>query len=478
MSVADSGPYKSRFFNFISEATQKFTDQGSRSWRYFKFATDIALQTALYPIYFILQTVRVTTQKLGTAIKQHLPQLNSGVKSQPPNVDTPIIHILNTVTTETAPPNPACTGGFENSIISQPAAGEIQGVASQIDSQTLVLVQKDNQILDSLTVEQQYQLQQRIILEVADYGYCYRNSSQHPKPFQPQLQPFSHPIHVLSPIRGFWQVLCWVQTSPVAVKINCFGESNFVESVAFPQPSPTFIHTLDAAIAQVEDYSIIPLSQATHSLVQQSQTLRKTVIQTWQYPHLSVKSASSSSLEPGFDQYFYQVQSLILAAIDYFFKDHQQTINSEHIPEEYSEVISASKSSSSLEDPWSNIDSRTNNILSKLKKPKTQNNPIENNRIFQKLQSSLNRFPPPTSPENIGLIPTISPNPLTKTQKCVKESKKTAKATDSPDWLEAQVTSTGYIKHPLEKILGWLDQIMVKVEVAIAKTWYWLTHYE
>lgn len=106
MSVAESGPYKSRFFNFISQTAQKFTDEGSRSWRYFKFATEITLQTALYPVYFILQTVRVTTQKLGTAIKQHLPQLNSEVKSQPPNVDTPIIHILNTVTTETAPPNP------------------------------------------------------------------------------------------------------------------------------------------------------------------------------------------------------------------------------------------------------------------------------------------------------------------------------------------------------------------------------------
>jgi hypothetical protein len=47
-----------------------------------------------------------------------------------------------------------------------------------------------------------------------------------------------------------------------------------------------------------------------------------------------------------------------------------------------------------------------------------------------------------------------------------------------PNWLDAKVTSTGYIKHPLEKILEWLDHMMVKVEAAIFKAWYWLTHYE
>lgn len=133
-----------------------------------------------------------------------------------------------------------------------------------------------------------------------------------------------------------------------------------------------------------------------------------------------------------------------MAGIDYFFKDHQHTINSEHIPEEYSGVISNSKSSS-LEDP---IDTWTNNILSKPKKPKTQNNPIENNRIFQETSIFLKPFPHKNDPENIGLISENSSNPLTKTQNCVIESKRTATATDSPDWLEAQVTSTGYIQHP------------------------------
>ena len=454
MSVADSGPYKSRFFNFISSGTQKLTDQSSRTWRYLRFATEIALQTALYPVYFILQTVRVNTQKLGTTLKQHFPQLNAEVKSQPPDVDPPV---LNTVTTETE-------SLFQNSIPSQPAAAEIQNVASQIDSQTLVLVQKDDQILESLPVEQ-HQLQHPI-----DLGD--QNLVSHPKPFQDSP-------NLIAPIRGFWQVMGWVQTSPLAVKINCFGESDLVQSVSFPQPSPEFIHSLDFAIAQVEDYSIIPLSQATHSLVQQSQTLGKTVIQTWKNPHLSVKSASA--LETGFDHYFYQVQSLIFAAIDYFFQDHQQTIHSEDIPEQFSGGIST-LTPASLADPRLTIDARTNNILSKFKKPKTRNHPIENNRIFQNIQVSLNRFSTKTTPEDMGLISATVPKPLTKTPGCVIDFDQIppdpSSPTYEPDWLEAQVTSTGYIKHPLEKILGWLDQIMVKVEEAIAKTWYWFTHYE
>ncbi|VXD25615.1 hypothetical protein PL8927_900016 [Planktothrix serta PCC 8927] len=465
MTVADSGPYKSRLFNFISLTAQKLSDEGSRTWRYFRFATEITLQTALYPVYFLLQTVRVTTQKLGTAIKQRLPQLQSpqNPPPQPPDVDTAIVHILNTVTTETE-------SLFPNSITSPTLDIEIQGIASQLDSQTLVLVKTDNQILDSLTVEQQHQLQQQILLEEGDYFYFDQNLAQ-------QQNPFSTPI---PPLRWFSQVMSWIQTSPVAVKINCFGESDVVDSVSFPLPSPEFIHNLDGAIAQVEDYSIIPLSQVTHSLVHQSQTWGKTVIQVWRQPpqpHLSVKS--ESTLEQGFDEYFYKIQSLILAAVDYFFGSHHPPISSVETPEQFSGVISASSSSPTLtplEDPWLTANNLTNNILSKLQKPKiaksrpsspsqtpkTPNNLPDQNAVWEKVQLSLNRFQTEETPTN----------PLTKSIDYVKESPET-----HADWLEAQVTVTGYIKHPLEQILGWLDQLMVRVEETVAKVWYWLSHY-
>ncbi|MGC9502890.1 hypothetical protein [Baaleninema sp.] len=43
-----------------------------------------------------------------------------------------------------------------------------------------------------------------------------------------------------------------------------------------------------------------------------------------------------------------------------------------------------------------------------------------------------------------------------------------------PDWLEAQVEDSSYVKHPLEVVLEWLDRVMLKVELWIGKLWNWL----
>jgi hypothetical protein len=43
-----------------------------------------------------------------------------------------------------------------------------------------------------------------------------------------------------------------------------------------------------------------------------------------------------------------------------------------------------------------------------------------------------------------------------------------------PNWLEAQATAIGYVKHPLEVILEWLDRAMVWLEEKILKVWQWV----
>ncbi|NJO53285.1 MAG: hypothetical protein HC840_32130 [Leptolyngbyaceae cyanobacterium RM2_2_4] len=41
-------------------------------------------------------------------------------------------------------------------------------------------------------------------------------------------------------------------------------------------------------------------------------------------------------------------------------------------------------------------------------------------------------------------------------------------------WIETEATLVGYVKHPLEQILEWLDSGMVWIEEILAKAWNWL----
>jgi hypothetical protein len=41
------------------------------------------------------------------------------------------------------------------------------------------------------------------------------------------------------------------------------------------------------------------------------------------------------------------------------------------------------------------------------------------------------------------------------------------------DYLETKAVSVGYIKHPLEQVLEWLDQIMLRLETIAVEIWEW-----
>jgi hypothetical protein len=43
-----------------------------------------------------------------------------------------------------------------------------------------------------------------------------------------------------------------------------------------------------------------------------------------------------------------------------------------------------------------------------------------------------------------------------------------------PDFLEADSVSVGYVKHPLELLLEWLDQTMLRLEESILQISKWL----
>lgn len=45
---------------------------------------------------------------------------------------------------------------------------------------------------------------------------------------------------------------------------------------------------------------------------------------------------------------------------------------------------------------------------------------------------------------------------------------------EKPDFIETKATPMGYVKHPLEVLLEWLDRGMLLIEQAIVKVWRWL----
>jgi hypothetical protein len=47
----------------------------------------------------------------------------------------------------------------------------------------------------------------------------------------------------------------------------------------------------------------------------------------------------------------------------------------------------------------------------------------------------------------------------------------------APDWIETEAIATGYVKHPLEKILEWLDVGMLLLEEVTIKAWQWMRQF-
>jgi hypothetical protein len=106
----------------------------------------------------------------------------------------------------------------------------IQGVATLIETRTLVLVTVDNQILDILTPQQQQKLASKISWEMADLLRQWRLAQASERQRVQRLGTTVNQRRLLPPMRLFWQLMAWVQTSPVAIAANLFQESALVSS--------------------------------------------------------------------------------------------------------------------------------------------------------------------------------------------------------------------------------------------------------
>ncbi|MEG4489586.1 hypothetical protein [Microcoleus sp. D2_18a_B4] len=271
MSNGYYGPYQSRLLNFISKQSRQVADNCDRTWRQIKEATLTATQILLYPAYLLVQSSRMLGRQLReSSQKVELPELQEFAGDE--NSDLPqncyqgetseessiaeILHLAENLlnSSQTAKTlasfpllinqgntannlHPAINFSGQTakhqttSVLEHPLAKtqlqpqpKVEGIASFIPARTLVLVGKENQILDILTPEQQEMLEGRITWEVANCGPEQREITQKELKFNLGLESAAKKAQ-LPPMRRFWELMAWLQTSPVALKRNQFGES-------------------------------------------------------------------------------------------------------------------------------------------------------------------------------------------------------------------------------------------------------------
>ncbi|PZV19311.1 MAG: hypothetical protein DCF22_00025 [Leptolyngbya sp.] len=173
-----SEPYQSQFFRKLLRQTRQWLDLRQQTVRQLQVAASWSAQILLYPAYALFQSARFVKRSLGESLGKTLGQ---AIQPDPisllpaenlDEIEIPLQSAPLQLTAETALQQVFHT--IERFSLSErlpiglePQKTRIRAIACLVETQTLVLVTQFNQILDVLPPHQQYELAQRISLEVA-----------------------------------------------------------------------------------------------------------------------------------------------------------------------------------------------------------------------------------------------------------------------------------------------------------------------
>ena len=399
----------------------------------------------------------------------------------------------------------------------------VQGIASQLSTRTLVLVTAQNEILDILTPQQQQRLQQRIIGEVAAYWRHWRLADV----------PTTDRVNSLLPWWSLQRLTGWAHLSIGVLKLPrkiaaSLGQQesslvrhqagvtdgSSVESLIYPYQALTL---LDRTVAELES-SVVPVSQVAIALTQRSRELVQ-ILRQFSVSWVGKVQQVNSLDDPSTADRTVRIQALIWSAIEYFFGDRRQNLGQtaskqrglphrqasqlpltpphllvgadadpwltmsdlfdqpppaglpqidqpQDIPQPSErQVLQVNDSVGSI---WNAMRRLSHYFLNKVRSPQP---PLTRGAMFPSLQGELersksNRFqrspqPPSELAAQNGGVAT--------------QSRSQGSPIDhAPDWIETPATAIGYVKHPLEKLLEWLDRAMLWLEKVLVRVWQWI----
>lgn len=316
----------------------------------------------------------------------------------------------------------------------------VRGVASLLDTRAIVLVTNQNQTLNLLSPEQQTQIRQRVIWAVAHFYRYQQIRRSVSRSFSPVRLPAQQ---VLLPIRGFYQLMAWVQSGSVAIATNLFQEAK-----------------LAARRAWAAERSLLDVQ-----------------LPDWSYPHpvVSVNSPlpSAASTAP---------RRLTPSWLEAVNQRYHSWLNSQAVQAVIARVrtqVTALLPPARTQVAPSPVVNRPDTNPSQLvDQPLTDTGLEFGSTARQSLlswqESTLvlansaadiwDSYAPP--PEVSSPVATTSPT-------TTRHSATDQITSTTPDYIEIQATLIGYLHSPLEWLLRWLDRGLLWVENIVMWVWRW-----
>lgn len=531
--MSDHGPYQSRLLNLLVPKYRRLVEKGDRAIRQMQVAASWAAQVMIYPVYLLLQTTRLAFRQLGQAVKSQLPQLQASVEALDGyDVDTPIGQVLLAVLPEEEElvltpeivrpqsPQPNVPRHWDLIVNNSPLAPRkqkdiaytlplatprpvaprggckgkvIRGLATELTSKNLVLVTADNQELDIFTVEQQKELQQLIIWQLAQYWRHQRQLAAGKKP--PTWSKLAMSQTTLLPIRILGQVMAWEQKGTVARAIDLFGESSLGHQssrklgrgVAEAHAS---LSKLDSLIAALEKGQISIIREGPTAI----ELKNREITESRNIPE-SVTDVIAREKQ--------NIFVLLGAAIAYFFGNKEGDKNLPVPREEKVQQLTGSFERRYLGRPeaevraitgdragqsqaevqvqdwitWSDIFGTPGVPGGKKQKPtpgqSAQNRVRGNQQLDNADYKRKKAVAQPSGASTAESVGSMVATTASGGQPDQQEPNDNNSIELTPDWIETVATPSGYVKHPLEKILAWLDRGLLWLEDRALGIWKW-----
>lgn len=500
--------YQSRLFNLILQQSRELTEQWQRNLRQAKVTTMWGMQMGLYPVYLLFQVSRFTQQALrqGDVQGQRLLKavMDPSQDSLANDADGPIRNVLAAIQIDTLEPElneeleeealaaepqfsvqieglshrrPTIRVRYQKwiqrwaernplhnkatrwlGITSEPEV-KIQGIACDLQSTHVSLVTPDNEAIDVLSPAQQRELHKLMVWELASYRRQQRLSRTAKSLTKTHFRQLPMPkarSQMLPPVRAFRKAMAWMQTGPMAAKVNLFQETLALpgDEVSYPLPL-----ALPQGLAAT-------LDQLTPKLTQDALEMLDGAIANWETVSWEVMGPTATDLSEYVVQHWKQQQAQLQPSLSILSQDPSLGGQRPEHPVRYAAT-------------WipSTLKSAMTALFGLSPSPSWQNDPVVTSpiptqptvtqvaptwaEVYQGTVKGVATLPEQTSEQLQNAVAT----PIRLQQNSVPYSQ----AGDIE--IEVDAVMVGYEKHPLERILAWLDRLTAWLEKIVGSLW-------